>query len=245
MHETLFVAIASSAATLPALGVAVNRTTAHYLPRLSFFINSVPDDVWSQFQNFSMNIVRASAPDHGDRIHPMLMLRFIVENHMDFFDWFFLAPDSTYVRGRELMDFVKKISVGRAVYLGVPVGESDAGYCDFAAGILVSQGVMRGIALNLPWCMEHAVAGDFSASIGICVAHVFGIRCGQSAEVKFRNVILTAQHSLFSLFSAGSLIKLNFELKNGRISWFEEKDFCVLLAFCHCPWSIFSILVIK
>ncbi|OWA52578.1 Chondroitin sulfate synthase 2 [Hypsibius exemplaris] len=180
MHETLFVAVASGATTLPTLGVAFNLTTAHYLPRLSFFINAVQPDVWARFQNLTMNIVRSS--ETGDKIHPMLILRFLVENHMETFDWFFIAPDSTYIRGKELLEFVKKISVGKVIYLGVPSAKTETGYCDFSAGILISQAMLMGIAENLPWCMENARLKDFTESIGKCIVHIFGLRCGQFAE---------------------------------------------------------------
>ena len=185
IHDTLYVAVASATVhTLHTLAVALNNTAAQYLQKISFFVNSQSSDLPLQYQNNSMTIIRAA--DAREPVHPLLIIKFLIEHHMDHYDWFFLTPDSVFVRGNEIEEFVKKkLSVGGVEYMGALLEGSNGGFCDFSAGILLSQGLMRLISKSMHACLELLDLEVISVAIGTCVQKASGVRCSETSSVRW------------------------------------------------------------
>ena len=70
------------------------------------------------------------------------MWRYVVQHYGDTYDWFFFAPDSTYIVADRLVRLVEHISVTSFLMIGRPVDLDENEHvrsCDLNAGIILSQ----------------------------------------------------------------------------------------------------------
>lgn len=137
IHEKLFVAILTSAETFETRGFAVNRTLNHFLEKVSFFLSSR-----SGMPTTTIPAVVFS--DNKQHMTPFHTFRYIGDHYINAYDWFYVAPDSTYVNGEQLVNFVSHISVAANLLIGRPVESGNgetllAAGCNLGAGILMSQ----------------------------------------------------------------------------------------------------------
>lgn len=108
-------AVLTSQATLPTLGVAVNRTLGHRLERVVFLTGSR-----GRRAPPGMTVVTLGEERPIGHLH--LALRHLLEQHGDDFDWFFLVPDATYTEAHGLARLAGRLSLAAAahLYLGLP-----------------------------------------------------------------------------------------------------------------------------
>ena len=136
MKEKLFTGVLTSAKSVESFGVAINKTLNHILPRLTFFMNNP-----GALTLAGMPLVLFS--DDKRHMAPFHMFKYVADHYVNAYDWFFIFPDTTYVRGVNLMDFVQHISVAENLLVGRPVeSENEKSMsCDFQAGILNVSGI--------------------------------------------------------------------------------------------------------
>jgi len=71
------------------------------------------------------------------------MWRYVAREYGTTYDWYYFAPDSTYVRADRLVEFLDHVGVVKHLMVGRPVVlDSDntrVSSCDFNAGVLLSQ----------------------------------------------------------------------------------------------------------
>ena len=153
IKEKLFVGVLTTKETIGTMGVAVNKTLAHQLPKVVFFMNMRGDALPT-----GMSVVIFS-DDQAYQL-PFHMFKYIGDHYFKSYDWFFFMPDTTYLQGQKLLDMVSHISISyHQVYLGTPFsntkgGDEKPGYCHFGNGILLSQ-----VILLMPYygCVGHLV----------------------------------------------------------------------------------------
>ncbi|XP_055329224.1 chondroitin sulfate glucuronyltransferase-like [Paramacrobiotus metropolitanus] len=205
IHEPLFVAISSSVSTLSSLGIALNQTSAAYLPRLSFFINTASEPQLQSYQNLSMHVVQIS--DAGVRVKPLSIVQFLINNqYIDNYDWFFIVPDSTYIRAKKLMEYVRKTSAGHDNYIGEMAKKDSPSFCLFESGVLLSQSVMKRISETLPSCMEDADS-DPTAAVGKCVEKATNLHCNDNYGQAFSGYRINEKQSLADQDNTAQLIE--------------------------------------
>lgn len=184
IREKLFVGCISEQDHIETLATAFNRTTAHLVNKIKFFINA--DNVKSTFK--LKNIVGFT--DTRENLRPFHVLKYIADNYLDDYDYFLLVPDTTYLDSRALRQKVSKISISFDIYLGTPTttdrvsgesGESSSGYCDLDSGIIFSSSVIRKIRANLDWCVKEAKSSTHTENIGRCVKYATKIDACQSS----------------------------------------------------------------
>lgn len=177
IREKLFVGCLSEQEHIETLATAFNRTSAHLIDKIKFFINA--DNVKSTFQ--LKNIVGFT--DTREHLRPFHVLKYIADNYLDDFDYFLIVPDTTYLDSRALRRKVAQISISFDIYLGTPVegGSGADKYCDLAAGIVLSSSVIRRMRANLDWCVREAKSGSHSENIGRCVKYATKIEACQSS----------------------------------------------------------------
>lgn len=184
IREKLFVGCISEQDHIETLATAFNRTTAHLVNKIKFFINA--DNVKSTFK--LKNIVGFT--DTRENLRPFHVLKYIADNYLDDYDYFLLVPDTTYLDSRALRQKVSKISISFDIYLGTATttgrssgesGESTSGYCDLDSGIIFSSSVIRKIRANLDWCVREAKSSTHSENIGRCVKYATKIDACQSS----------------------------------------------------------------
>ncbi len=136
IREKLFVGVLTSRNTIDTLGVAVNKTVTHHVPKLVFFMDSVGPMLPSGMSVVSFSDEKPNYP----QLRPFHMLKYIGAHYAQAFDYYMFFPDETYVRGDKISEIVHQISISRDVHMGRPVG-GDLGHphCDFGAGIILSQ----------------------------------------------------------------------------------------------------------
>jgi len=175
IREKLFVAVLSSRDTISTLGVAVNKTLSPYVSKLVFFMNSRGSPLPS-----GLSIV--SFTDDRTILKPFHMFKYLAEHYLDNYDWFFVVPDNTFVRGEKLFDLVSHISISRDIYLGHPEEDEHSAYCGLSAGIVLSQSVLSKIFAQLDWCTKNAFSADHGDNIGRCILHSTSLPCRDSVD---------------------------------------------------------------
>lgn len=195
IREKLFVGVLTHQHRINTLATAFNRTTAHHVDRIKYFINAA-DNVRTNFK--LKNIVGFT--DARDHLKPFHILKYIADNYLDDYDFFLLATDTTYVNARRLLKQLNHISISFDVYIGRKrdanddiVDDSDErsrmmdierDYCDLTAGIILSSSLVRKIRSNLDWCVRNAATNSDSLNIGRCIKYSSKISgCQQEFQV--------------------------------------------------------------
>ncbi|XP_060052813.1 chondroitin sulfate glucuronyltransferase isoform X1 [Erinaceus europaeus] len=172
-RERLLVAVLTSRATLPTLGVAVNRTVGHHLPRLLYFTGQ-----------------RARAPAGmqvvalGDERPAWLMSEALRHLHAHFgadYDWFFIMQDDTYVQAPRLAALASHLSSGRDLYLGRAeefIGAPEqARYCHGGFGYLLSRSLLLRLRPHLDACRGDILGARPDEWLGRCLIDSLGVGC--------------------------------------------------------------------
>lgn len=133
IREKLFVGVVTSRETIDTYGTAVNKTLAHYVPKIVFFMNSRGPELPP-----GLSVVIFSNEDSG--LVPYHMFKYLQDHYSESYDWYYLVSDRTYTRGQKLFDMVTHMSITHDVYMGVPVSDQNGGaFCSLDGGILISQ----------------------------------------------------------------------------------------------------------
>lgn len=174
IREKLFVGVMTTQENIDSLATAINKTSAHMVNKIKFFINA--DNVKANFK--LKNIVGFT--DTRENLRPFHVLKYIADNYLDDYDYFLLVMDTGYVNARQLKETLSHISISFDIYMGTPHGTtaqededkpSDAQYCDLHAGIVLSSSVIRKIRANLDWCVRNSASNQHNLNIGRCVKY--------------------------------------------------------------------------
>lgn len=126
IREKLFAAVLTSPKTIQDHGIPFNKTTNHLFDKTVFFMESEPNRAKSDVK--LNGVVQFS--DTRLILKPFHMLKYIADNYLDDFDYFFLVRDTTYIRGRNLYNLIKSISVSENIYGGSKIpGEPATSFC--------------------------------------------------------------------------------------------------------------------
>lgn len=134
IREKLFVAVITSKGTVDTAGASLNRTLAHYVTKITFFMEAkgtVPP---------GMGVVSFS--DKSPHLLPLHILKYISDHYAQVFDYYLFVSDLTYLRGEKVFDFVSGISVSRDVHIGAPNPYTDTEFCGLDGGVILSQVIM-------------------------------------------------------------------------------------------------------
>lgn len=183
IRQKLLVAVLTSQATLPTLGVAVNRTLGHRLERVVFLTGSR-----GRRAPPGMSVVTLGEERPIGHLH--LALRHLLEQHGDDFDWFFLVPDATYTEAHGVARLVGRLSLAAAahLYLGRPQdfigGEAAPGrYCHGGFGVLLSRTLLQQLRPHLEACRNDIVSARPDEWLGRCILDATGVGCTGDHEV--------------------------------------------------------------
>lgn len=183
IRQKLLVAVLTSQATLPTLGVAVNRTLGHRLERVVFLTGA-------RGRRTPSGMVVVTLGEERPIGHLHLALRHLLEQHGDDFDWFFLVPDATYTEAHGLERLAGHLSLASAthLYLGRPQdfigGESTRGrYCHGGFGVLLSRTLLQQLRPHLESCRNDIVSARPDEWLGRCILDATGVGCTGDHEV--------------------------------------------------------------
>ncbi|CAF2830195.1 unnamed protein product [Rotaria sp. Silwood2] len=170
IRDKVLVAVLTESSRLNTYALFINQTLQDYVNRISFFID---DDV----QNFPKDMHIVSINDKRAYLKPFYIFKYLAEKMVKLYDWFFLVPDNTYIRGYKLNEFLNHISIGQDLYLGQSFDDVHAVYCYFGSGIILSASVLRQLYTELDWCTKNAYSQDLTDNIGRCILKVTKLQC--------------------------------------------------------------------
>ncbi|KAJ9598451.1 hypothetical protein L9F63_010847, partial [Diploptera punctata] len=178
IREKLFISILSSQHDVSIRGVALNKTIAHLVDKVMFFI----DAPGTRKLNISMPGGIVGFTDTRQILKPFHMLKYITDNYLDEFDFFFLIKDTTYIKAHRLYEVVQGISVSEDVHAGNGKKDEHTSYCSLDAGLLLSNSVMRKVMPSLDWCVKNAFSDSDDDNLGRCILHATSIPCQDSVQ---------------------------------------------------------------
>jgi len=114
IKEKLFVGIITNREYLHSRDVALNKTIAHIVDKIRYFI-SIPEGTKP---NVSFPGI-VGFTDTRSILKPFHAMKYIIDNYLESYDYYFLIKDTSYINARGLMEFVNKISVSQNVHVGV------------------------------------------------------------------------------------------------------------------------------
>lgn len=122
IREKLFVGIIATREHLYSRGVALNKTISHLVDKMRFFI-SIPEGTKP---NVTLPGI-VGFTDTRNLLKPFHVMKYITDNYLEDYDYFFLIKDTGFVNARKLRDFVGKLSVSQDIHLGI--GSEVENYC--------------------------------------------------------------------------------------------------------------------
>lgn len=177
IREKLFVAVLSSQETINSRGVAFNKTVAHLVDKVMYFI----DAPGPQKLNLSMSGI-VGFTDTRKLLKPFHVLKYVADNYLDEYDFFFIVKDSTYVKARTLYEVAQGISVSQEVHSGSEKEDDHTAFCTLDAGLLLSNSVLRKVHASLDWCVKNAFSESDTDNVGRCILHATDIPCQDTVQ---------------------------------------------------------------
>ncbi len=156
IRKQIFIAVIASKRHLSNDYVTVlNETLTGHVDRLVFFINNPDLSEDSLIDSVPAGINVVNFDDRHDSLLPFHVLKYIQDNYLPNYDWFFLVNDSSFVRASKLIELISHVSITQDLYMGYSVENADSTYCSLKAGILfsnVSEFVSNG------WCISKQIS---------------------------------------------------------------------------------------
>lgn len=116
----------------------LNVSLVPYTDKLTFFVNNpyMNENALLETTPSGINVVNFN--DEHDNLLPFHALKYIQDNYMTQYDWFFLVSDSTFVRAAKLNEAINHISISQELYMGFSLAANYSLYCSLASGIIFS-----------------------------------------------------------------------------------------------------------
>ncbi|XP_041971267.1 chondroitin sulfate synthase 2 [Aricia agestis] len=175
MRGGLLAGVLSSEGALEGRAAALNRTAARLQPALRFFITAGslrPAPARANVVGFT---------DTREMLKPFHALKYLADNYLEEYDFFFLVSDSSFVNSRRLNELASRLSVSQHLYMGT-VADGETQYCTLEGGILLSNSVLRAVHAELDWCVRNSYSPHHHENLGRCVLHAAHTPCISMAQ---------------------------------------------------------------
>lgn len=188
IREKLFIGVITSQQYLYSRDTAINKTVAHIVDKVRYFI-SIPEGT-------KPNVTLPGIVGFTDTrtiLKPFHTMKYIIDNYLENYDYYFLIKDISYINVKKLVEFVNKISVSQNVHVGV-LGDIST-YCSLDSGILLSNSVIQELKNNLDWCVKNAYSDSDDINFGRCIVHSISTPC--SNHIQGQKFLYTKLKSTF------------------------------------------------
>ncbi|OXU16953.1 hypothetical protein TSAR_005256, partial [Trichomalopsis sarcophagae] len=175
IRDKLFVGVLTSPEYLHSRAIALNKTVSHLVDKVRYFI-SIPEGTKP---NVSLPGI-VGFTDTRSILQPFHVLKYITDNYLEDYDYYFLVKDTSYINARKLTEIVNEISVSQDVHLGIGSG-ADA-YCSLDGGIILSNSVIKKLKNNLDWCVKTTFSSSDDVNFGRCILHSASVPCTHKAQ---------------------------------------------------------------
>lgn len=122
IREKIFIGVMTTQDNINSLATAINRTTAHLVNKIKFFINA--DNVKTNYK--LKNIVGFT--DTRENLRPFHVIKYIADNYLDDYDYFLIIQDNVYVDARKLKSMLYHMSITFDLYMGATTESSYSSY---------------------------------------------------------------------------------------------------------------------
>ncbi|XP_050579390.1 chondroitin sulfate synthase 2 isoform X2 [Bombus affinis] len=184
IREKLFIGVITSQQYLYSRDIAINKTIAHIVDKVRYFI-SIPEGTKP---NVTLPGI-VGFTDTRSILKPFHTMKYIIDNYLENYDYYFLIKDVSYINVKKLVKFVTKISVSQNVHVGV-LGDIPT-YCSLDSGILLSNSIIQELKNNLDWCVKNAYSDSDDVNFGRCIVHSTSTPCSNHIQgQKFRHTKL-------------------------------------------------------
>ncbi|RWS30891.1 chondroitin sulfate synthase 1-like protein [Leptotrombidium deliense] len=123
-----------------------------------------------------------------------LMLKFMYDNFIDDFEWFFRADDDVYVDTDRLKHFLMTVNSSETFFIGQPgLGSKDEfgqlnlkeseNFCMGGPGVIISRETLKRFAPHIQYCLKHLYSTHEDVEVGRCVQKFVNISCTWSFEM--------------------------------------------------------------
>ncbi|XP_054269456.1 chondroitin sulfate synthase 2 [Macrosteles quadrilineatus] len=181
IRNKLFLGILTSPDTISTLAVALNKTTSQFVYKIMYFIDAPSAQ--------RLNVSKLKLPgivgftDTRKSLKPFHLVKYISDNFLEDYDYFFIIKDTSYIHGQRLVEFTKQISIQHDVHIGQIVKTSSENkICSLDSGILLSNSVIRKMQKLLEWCVKNLPSKDDNVNFGECVIHASNVPCSSVAQ---------------------------------------------------------------
>ncbi|OAD54778.1 Chondroitin sulfate synthase 2 [Eufriesea mexicana] len=189
IREKLFIGVITSQQYLYSRDIAINKTVAHIVDKVRYFI-SIPEGTKP---NVTLPGI-VGFTDTRSILKPFHTMKYIIDNYLENYDYYFLIKDANYINIKKLVKFVTKISVSQNVHVGV-LGDIPT-YCSLDSGILLSNSVIQELKNNLDWCVKNSYSESDDINFGRCIMHSTSIPC--SNHIQGQKFLYTKLEPTFS-----------------------------------------------
>ncbi|KAK9505367.1 hypothetical protein O3M35_009447 [Rhynocoris fuscipes] len=177
IKERLFMGVLTSESTVRSHAVAINKTSSHLVDKIMFFMDAGGAE--------KANVITLKLPgivgfvDAQPHLKPFHMLKYLTDNFLEEYDFFFISKDSTYINADILSSLVKAISVSVDIHAGSLQVADSSPYCGLDGGILLSNSVLRKVQTSLDWCVKNSYSDFDDDNVGRCILHASQLPCVQ------------------------------------------------------------------
>lgn len=183
IREKIFIGVMTSQENINTFATAFNRTTAHLVNKIKFFINA--DSVKLNYQ--LKNIVGFT--DNRESRRPFHVIKYIADNYLEDYDYFLLVPDNVYVDARKLNALLYHMSITFDLYMGGTLVGSDESAQRDDAGAKAARAASDEESAAAEEDAESAGGGDAATGLNdrnFCALEA-GILLSSSVIRKMRN----------------------------------------------------------
>ena len=103
MRKKLFVGIISTSRQLTSLATFMNKTISRSAKKIEFFVNNADINEKTLHETTPPGVNVVNFNDDRDNLLPFHSIKYVIDNYIDNYDWFFFVSDKTYVRASKVI----------------------------------------------------------------------------------------------------------------------------------------------
>lgn len=107
MRKKMFVGIVSTSRQLTDLASFMNKTISQFAKKVTFFVNNAEMNEKLLYETTPPGLNVVNFNDDRDNLLPFHSLKYVIDNYIDEYDWFFFVSDNTFIRASKVWKKIK------------------------------------------------------------------------------------------------------------------------------------------
>ena len=189
----VFIGVMTAQKYLDTRAKSVFKTWGKKIPgRMSFFSRSGSSSTVADLPLVSLPGVDDWYPPQKNFF---ILLKFILDNYLDKFEWFMRVDDDVYIKPDKLEFFLRSLNssipqfigqagMGNKDEFGLLSLDYDENFCMGGPGIILSRETLRMVVPHISYCLKNLYSTHEDVEIGRCIRKFANISCTWSYEVR-------------------------------------------------------------